>query len=150
MHKCIPYAYADRCRERIDPFRRKKPWKPLVFMGQWQQDSICILPYYGSSSTAATAASAAPWTLPRAKKVSTGHFFTSLRSAALFESNLLSPPKRKDHPSGGLLFGYVKGFERLNATRTSVAADGLTEAILYFLSASLQIENANKSLSLHL
>ena len=27
------------------------------------------------------------WILPRAKKVSTGHFFTSLRSAALFESH---------------------------------------------------------------
>jgi hypothetical protein len=32
-----------------------------------------------------------------------------------------------------LFFGYVKGFERLNATRMSVAADSSTEAIINFL-----------------
>ena len=33
MHKCIPYAYDDRCRERIDPFRRKKTMKTVGIYG---------------------------------------------------------------------------------------------------------------------
>ena len=40
-------------------------------------------------------------TLPRAKKVSPGHFFALLRKAALFESYIWNPiPKKEGHPCG--------------------------------------------------
>ena len=47
-----------------------------------------------------------PGILPRAKKVSTGHFFASHRSAALFESHL---PHKKEHPLGVLFYGVDNG-----------------------------------------
>ena len=52
---------------------------------------------------------------------------------------------KKQTPSDrmGFVFLREEGFEQLNAARTSAAADGLTEANLYFAN-----QNANKSLLL--
>ena len=51
----------------------------------------------------------------------------------VWSSNLQRVTKKADTPTGYLLF-YVerRRFERLNAARTSAAADGWTEANLYF------------------
>ena len=47
-------------------------------------------------------------TLPRAKKVSPGHFFALLRKAALFEPYIWNTiPKRKAHPFGWAFFWWT-------------------------------------------
>ena len=61
-------------------------------------------------------------------------------------SNPITHPRKRKGDLLGLLSFFarvVMGIERLNATRTSVAADGLTEANLYFRLS----ENANESLT---
>jgi len=54
-------------------------------------------------------------------------------------------PKKEPTPFGVGSFLCVGRFERSNATRASVAGDGLTEPNLYF--SSVKKKNANKSAS---
>ena len=65
-------------------------------------------------------------------------FFTSI----LLRLGSLSQKRNPIQPDG-VSFLQEEGFEQLNAARMSAAADGLTEANLYFAK-----QNANKSLLL--
>ena len=68
--------------------------------GGKNEGSHQVVYFDGWLSTGVPPAAIHPWTLPRAKKVSTGHFFTSLRSAALFESVYIVHQIRNTTPFG--------------------------------------------------
>ena len=61
-------------------------------------------------------------TLPRTKKVSTGHFFTRALRGPSFRVLPQSPPNKKDHPTGwSFLFGGDWGTRTLDLMRVKHA-----------------------------